>query len=627
MKYIKIALIVAIGTFCSCKKYLDVVPDNVATIENAFKLRVNAEQFLFTCYSYLPKEADYGNNPAFLGSDEIWHYDEAIQGFQIAKGNQNVNNPILNTWDGGIFVGIRDCNTFLENISKVKDMTQFEKERWVAEVKFLKAYYHFYLVRMYGPIPLVRKNLPISASVEEVQVERDPLDECVDYIVELLDEAAISESLPLTIEDQANELGRITKPVVLALKAKILVTAASPLFNGNTDYANFTNKDGTKLFNSTYDPKKWESAVNACKEAIDMCHSTNHKLYTYDLDQNSAGVSPETYYKMSTRNSLTAKWNPEIIWSNQQTSTENIQRWAVAKLDASSAGASTTGNGLAPTLKMAELFYTKNGLPINEDKTWNYAGRYSLRTATTAEKNNILENYQTAALHFEREPRFYGSLAFDGSIWYGQGKLSEAAPWFVQAKLGQFAGGQPGQAKYSVTGYWPQKLVNYLSTYSTTAGFIPVIYPWPMIRLADLYLLYAEALNEHAGPNEEVYEYLNKVRIRAGLPTVQDSWSTQYTTNTNKYSTQNGLREIIHRERSIELAFEGSRFWDLRRWKTATDELNSPVYGWNVAQETAASYYKPRLIFNQEFRLRDYFWPIKQYDLIVNQNLVQNPGW
>jgi hypothetical protein len=146
------------------------------------------------------------------------------------------------------------------------------------------------------------------------------------------------------------------------------------------------------------------------------------------------------------------------------------------------------------------------------------------------------------------------------------------------------------------------------------------------MKLNDLYLLYAEALNEVSGPSEEVYTYINKIRARAGLQTVQASWSV-YSNNPTKYTTQAGLREIIQRERSIELMFEGQRFWDLRRWKTATTELNKPITGWDLFQESPEGYYREQLIYNQTFRLRDYLWPINENALLANPALVQNPGW
>src|SRR5690606_20326380 len=122
------------------------------------------------------------------------------------------------------------------------------------------------------------------------------------------------------------------------------------------------------------------------------------------------------------------------------------------------------------------------------------------------------------------------------------------------------------------------------------ASYTTIDYPWPLMRLADLYLLYSECLNEVSGPGAEVFEYLDKVRARAGIPGVVDAW-TNFSTNPAKVTTQNGVREIIQRERLNELAFEQQRFWDLRRWKLAITEMNKTVTGWNVYGSTTETYY------------------------------------
>lgn len=615
----------------SCNSYLDVVPDNVATVDHAFNMRNTAEKYLFTCYRYLPSHASLGDNPAFASGDEFWFSNSFLQfhsapGWQIARGNQGVVSPILNYWDGysNPFQGIRDCNIFIENIGRVPDMMDEEKDRWIAEAKFLKAYYHFWLMRMYGPIPVIRENLPISASVEEVRVTREPIDDCVAYIVELLDEATVN--LPDVISDELTELGRITKPIALSVKAMVLVTAASPLFNGNTEYVGFAGPDGRELFNQTYSTDKWQQAADACREAIDVCHDLGMKLYTFELGISQFSPSEETITQMSIRNSVTERWNPEIIWGNTNSTAVALQRQATPPLDpTNSVNGNTLGN-MAPPVKIAEQFYSKNGVPINEDVTYDYAGRFELREASEADKYHLQTGYTTVGLHFDREERFYASLAFDGGLWYGQGRLDDNDQWTIQAKLGQ-AQTRVSSNRFSVTGYWPKKLVNYENIIGTGNTYTIQYYPWPVIRLSDLYLLYAESLNElNEQPNDETYEYLNKVRERAGLPSVQDAW-TNFSRQPDKFTTQAGLRNIIQQERLNELAFEGKRFWDLRRWKRAHIELNNPITGWDIDQENPETYYRQRVLFNQTFMMRDYFWPIRESNLIVNRNLVQSPGW
>lgn len=629
IKRIGIGVLLLLGI--SCNSYLDVVPDNVATVDHAFNMRNTAEKYLFTCYRYLPSHASLGDNPAFATGDEFWFSNSFLQfhsapGWQIARGNQSIVSPILNYWDGVSqpFKGIRDCNIFIENIGRVPDMLDEEKDRWIAEAKFLKAYYHFWLMRMYGPIPIIRENLPISASVQEVRVAREPIDDCVAYIVELLDEAVVN--LPDVISDELTELGRITKTIALSVKAKVLVTAASPLFNGNNEYVGFAGPDGRELFNQTYSTDKWQQAANACREAIDACHELGMKLYTFELGISQFSPSEETITQMSIRNSVTERWNSEIIWGNTNSTAVALQRQATPPLDpTNSVNANTLGN-MAPPIKIAEQFYSKNGVPIDEDVTYDYAGRFELREADEADKYHLQTGYTTVGLHFDREERFYASLAFDGGLWYGQGRLDDNDQWTIQAKLGQ-AQTRVSNNRFSVTGYWPKKLVNYENIIGAGNTYTIQYYPWPVMRLSDLYLLYAEALNElNEQPSDETYEYLNKVRERAGLPTVQDAW-TNFSRQPDKFTTQVGLRSIIQQERLNELAFEGKRFWDLRRWKRAHIELNNLITGWDIDQENPETYYRQRVLFNQTFMMRDYFWPIRESNLIVNRNLVQNPGW
>lgn len=625
--------ILLLSVLSACNKYLNIVPDNVATIDYAFRLRNTAEKFLFTCYSYMPDQSSF-NNPAFFGGDELWVVPTNTNpAWQIAKGNQRVVGSYCNFWQGeeggkDLYEGIRQCNVFLDNIDRVPDMSQMEKDQWIAEVKFLKAYYNFWLVRMYGPIVLMKKNIPIASDEDQVRLPRSPVDSCFNYIVQLLDEAA--PDLPDRISSEASDLGRITKAIDLSVKALVLVTAASPLFNGNNDYKGFTNPDGTPLFNTTFDPEKWKRAADACKEAVDFCESLGYHLYYYQPQLTQFDLSDTTLTKMSIRNAMTLKWNPEIIWgnTNSMATQGGIQGSATPRgLDPDKVNNRGTRGSIAPPLKIAEMFYTSNGLPIKEDKTWDYAGRFKLKVAGPANKYNLKEGYTTAQLNFGREPRYYADLGFDGGIWYGQGHYDDKGDdlLFVAAKKGQPAAEIVASA-YSTTGYWPKKVVDFQNIIGDGNTYTVQDYPWPVIRLSGLYLLYAEALNEVNGPGPEVYKYMDTVRARAGIPSVEKSW-TEFSRNPNKYQTKEGMREIIHQERLIEMAFEGKRFWDLRRWKEAVDELNQPITGWDLDQSSAEGYYRERVIFNQTFSTRDYLWPLNENVLLANYKLVQNPGW
>ncbi len=632
-KIYNLFLIIATFIFSfGCNDFLEVTPDNIATIDYAFRLRSTAERFLFTCYSYMPNQGSLNENPALLGGDELWLVaTNANNAWQIARGNQRVVNPYVNAWQGAqgskdLYQGIRECNVFLENIHLVPDMSDFEKARWIAEVKFLKAYYHYYLIRMYGPIVLIKENLPVSASPEEVRIPRSPVDECFGYVVQLLDEAL--PDLPDRIEFEVSELGRITKAINLSLKAKVLVTAASPLFNGNPDYKGFTNKDGTPLFNTTPDETKWEKAAAACKVAIDFCDSLGHELYTYQPQFSQYNLSDTTITQMSIRNAFNEKWNSEVIWANTSSQIVGLQGNATPRgLDPALVASTGAQGNIAPPIKIAELFYSDNGVPIDEDITWDYSSRFKLRIPEFEHRYNLKQGYTTARLHFNRENRYYASLGFDGGIWYGQGRFDDSSDnlLFVSSKRGQPAA-PINLSSYSTTGFFPKKYTHFQSVIGTGSTFTRESYPWPVIKLNDLYLLYAEALNEVNGPSDEIYLYLDKIRARAGLPGVEEAWNN-YSVNPNKYRTQEGLREIIHRERTIELMFEGQRFWDLRRWKKAVNELNRPITGWDLEQETAQGYFREKMVYNMTFRTRDYLWPLNENTILANPTLVQNPGW
>ena len=631
-------LMVALSSVSSCN-YLDIVPDNIATIDYAFRLRSQAEKYLFTCYSYLPHFASWGGNPALLSGDEIWFfypYKDAYYGtppsnWEIARGNQNINSPYLNYWDGAsggtpLFQGIRDCNTFLANIDKVPDMEDREKARWKGEVMFLKAYYHWYLLRMYGPIPIIDKSEPVSTGIQEAKVYREPVDSCFDYIVGLLDSAA--RTLPETIDDPVSEMGRITKPIALAVKARVLMNAVSPLFNGNADYANMVDNKGRHLFNTEYDPQKWVRAAAACKAAITLCETLGNKLYHFNPLVNIYNLGDTLQVQMDIRNAICEKWNAEIIWGDNGTMMSGLQQIAQPILNPSIS--TTNGNGrphgeYAPPLQIAEMFYTENGVPIDEDKTWDYQERYALDTATDADQFYIKSGYVTARLNFDREPRFYADLGFDGGIWYGQGKYDQGDSWHVEGRSGGYSG-KVRASEYSITGYYCKKLVNFLNVLQTSGTYQVQAYPFPVIRLADLYLYYAEALNESQGPTAEALSYVNKVRQRAGIPTVEESWGN-FSKHPDKYKSKDGFREIIHRERLIEMAFEGGRYWDLRRWKEAEKLWNKPILGWDISESDPTRYYQVNFLFNRSFKRKDYFWPIKERDIVVNDNLVQNSGW
>lgn len=640
--------IIGLLIFClsSCD-YLDIVPDDVATIDLAFSNRQNAERYLATCYSYIPPHGNVWKNPALSTGDEVWncaertYYYSNSTSFAIAKGLQNVNDPYLNYWSGGrdgsnLFIAIRDCNIFLENIYDVPDLLSNERDRWVAEVKVLKAFYHYFLMQLYGPVPIIKENVPVSSSLDEVKVVREPVDEVAKYIIELIDEATADKdetnpALPLEIRAVTTELGRLTLPAALAIKAKVLSLVASPLFNGNPDFKDYKNAEGVNLISTEEDLSRWEAARDALKEAIDVAHRAGHKLYSFD-DRIVGEISDTTFLELTLRNTITARFNKELIWGVGDNDVTTLQGIANAPLTSYHQGQQIpwVKSMHNPTMNVVEQFYTNNGVPINEDKSYDYNNRFKVMDVPEDHDYYLIKDFRTAYLNFYREPRYYAYLGFDGGKWFNLEASDDKHSFEVHNKAGQIAG--RALDNYNITGYFAKKLISYklIMTASTNTGST-ISYAFPIIRLADLYLLYAEALNEcKASPDAEVYEYIQLVRDKAGLDqetgSLVETWKL-YSNNPNKPTTKSGMRDIIRRERLIELAFEGQRFYDLRRWRLAMDYLNQPVRGWNVSEKDEMGYYQVKYLATRKFTPKDYFWPIKNQDLYVNDRLIQSPQW
>ena len=647
-KYLKIALLTL--TFTSCEQdYLDVVPDNIATIDLAFNTRSTAENFLSTCYSYIPEHAHVEQNFSLLAGDEVWYYAENDfymnneTSFRVAKGMQNSSSPYLNYWEGGrgaphsLFNALRDCNIFLENLVEVPGLEEDERVRWLDEVKILKAFYHFWLMQMYGPIPIVDTNIPVSAPSSETNVHRASIDEVVSYLTELINQVIEADNLPGLINYVYTEQGRITMPIAKALKAKILMLSASPIYNGNTDFSSLIDNQGNSLVSQSYDPQKWILAKDALLDAIESAEANGHSLYQFNQQiPINGGVNEQITQELSLRAAITEPFNPEIIWAFSADWTGELQQWCQPRWTSDHAALfGFTKKSHAPTLNMAETFYSRNGVPIDEDLSWEYGNRFDVVQTPILDADNqnyhefyIEDNYTTAKLHTFREPRFYSTLGFDGGKWFSLETENINFIPHLNAKAGAPSGKQ-GFEIYSITGYFAKKLVHYENIISLEGSTIKG-YSFPIIRLSDLYLMYAEASNEtKAAPDSEVYEYIQKVRDRAGLDDGGDLVSTwqMHSANPSKPTTKDGMRSIIHQERMIELALEGHRYWDIRRWKLAGEYFSKPIRGWNIFKTDVEGFYEVENIFYRNYLTKDYLWPISQTELLRNPNLIQNPGW
>ena len=625
--------------------FLDIVPDNTVEVGSLFENRDKALSALSSCYRYMPNSEKLHESMSLAGDEWVGRLDAGVaenrgqtRGSKLMRGWNNSNDPILNYWNGsggarGLYQGIRVCNIFFENIDNVPDLTPKEREDWIAQVKVLKAYYHYYLIRLYGPIVIADVNLEPYSGIEEVRQERQTVDSCFNYVTGILDEVIVKGNL--AVQREASLLGQIDQQITKAIKAEVLLTRASPLFNGNSEfYSNFKGKNNELYFPMEYKEQKWKDAVDAIKEAIDFAQANGKKLYEYKgtpkfWDVDNFKTSEIIKYAYNERFSIVEPWNDEIIWGYSGLDFEGQGGFAHATNMRSVKDPTTAGYAwqwLGADYRMVERFYTKNGVPISEDKTYEYENRMEVTTIPddTYHKGYMQKGEKTVKLHLNREPRFYAWLTVDRSIWRTHDIAND-----VKMRYNEFPGGRGSQhtTDFYWTGVGVKKLVH---PESGTGHWARVIkFPYPIIRLSDLHLMYAEALNEFQGPGQEVYNALNGIRARGGLRAVEDVWSdNKIVKNVGKHLTKEGLRDIIHTERSIELSFEGKRYFDVLRWKEGNRHFTSPMKGWNTTGVDPEQFYIPMTLQTRAWQTpRDYLMPLPLAELNKNPKLVQNPGW
>ncbi|GHT59842.1 starch-binding protein [Bacteroidia bacterium] len=648
-------IVAAMCIFPSCRDYLDIVPDNTLTLDNLFAVRDQAYNALANAYSYMPRE-DLVNSSTWLMGDEYIYGstfeddEEAVRGIRIMRGLQSTKPTYLGTWSGTgggqpLYEGIRQCNIFIARIDGVKDMETAEKAEWKAQVTFLKAYYHFLLLQKYGPIVIMDEAVPADAAPADLFAIRYKVDACFDYIVKTIDEA-IPNLLPRK-SDQ--DIGQVDMLAAASIKARVLLFRASPFYSGSMEYFGdfFDPVDKQPYFPVNDDAAttkaKWKDAVDAIDEAIKLCTQYGRGLYSYDKpvllddieDFAANRQNMQTYYDL--RMVMADPWNKELIWGfsnvDQIEQSGSLGMAANIYLPASYPGTHLYGfcwNRLGATYKMVERYYTKNGLPLAEDRTIDIDTMLQLTVtpgpgdaAYTDTRGILLPNAEIINLYLNREPRFYANLGLTGTYW--RGHSLRISTEFYASKAGGY---NPSQPDYSLwTGIGIQKVVHIASK---ALGWAQIIrYPLPIIRMADLYLMKAEALNEYLdAPTKDVYDAINMVRDRAGIPKVEVVWSNPALAKTvNKHQTKDGMRDIILQERGIELAFEGSRFYDMLRHKRAIDEFSAPALGWSEKSATGSDFFKLEAKQVRKFSLRDCLWPIDIDELNTNAKLIQSPGW
>lgn len=629
--------------FSACN-YLDIVPDERDKEEDAYKDVQAAERFLYSCYSFMPNPNNATGSLDFMTGDEVTTAFENESFASFPQGVFTASNTVISYWNT-LFNGIRQCYKLMNNLDKVPGLPENTKTQYVGELKFLIAYYHMLLVRCYGPCIIVREEVPINTAPSDYAA-RSPLAECIQFITDTFDEAA--EILPDTQSPQ--NTGRGTRIAALSLKAYILMYYASPLLNGNSELAGqLINNDGTALMSPDYDATRWATARDAYKAAIDAARAAGHTLYTEDAGRVSNPCPENDRLRLLRTNLLTPPaYNKEVIWSK-------VFNEGIYGLQKKSApGSNQNYNGVGPTMNMLRRFYTNNGLPWNVDPTTKDLNEFesiplnSVNTvATFADSTTAviaMAGRQTSQMNLHREPRYYAWISFHNGFYEITNDANnpgyQAAYYQRNGNGGQvitdFRYSSPfgyGRAErnHSLTGTLNKKGVHPDNTArGNDASYTQ--YTWPVIRLSELYLGYAECCAE-SGDAATAKAYIDPIRTRAGIPTVDESWGrVGITPNANQ------MVDIVRQERQIEMYLECQNFWDMRRWLLAEayfnlegkgDGIHRNYTGFNVFGNTDAEFSAEINIpgIRRSFEHFHYLLPIPSQDTYNNHNAIQNPGY
>ena len=653
--------------FSSCQGYLDVVPDNVLTLEDIFSSRADAYNALARVYSYLPRDHFTDQTWWFFGDEwmmrETYTYTSLTtrcRGIQIMRGLQNPGRPYLGHWSGtggldnrSLYDAIAICNVFIDHIDLAYDMEKTEIEEWKAQAKFMKAYYHFLLLLQYGPIVIADKLTSTDAPPSELFPYRSKIDDCFDYIIRNMNEA-----IPYLVPRKTGaELGQVDQIAASAIKARVTLFRASPFYSGNSEmYARFVDHNDEPFFpvndNEQTTKAKWEDALKAINDALAISITNGKGLYTFKKT-----LLPEDLFDYSVENEDRIRklydlrmvavdpWNEELLWGYTcpdygSNITEGRRRSIPAACNIMITPLAGTAaeryyfceQNIGATHKMLHRYYTENGLPLEADVNFNTDYLYSLERTPDADDDEykrwhgiMMPGFTTINLYLNRELRFYANLGISGGYWRGHAQVIPT-PMFAETYGGFWSA--RGIDYYHTTGVAVQKLVHPESKHQLFERVTK--FPFPLIRMAELYLMKAEVLNELDAPVGEIWEALDIVRTRAGIDKIEDAWTGPHVRSEwRNYHTRDrdARRNIILQEKGIELAFEGQRYWDMIRHKRAVQEFNFPVYGWEKESETADGYFERSVKDSRKFRNTDYLWPLHTDELNRNRNLIQNPGW
>lgn len=668
-----IFIYIAIGVVCftGCSDYLDsdrYFKDRI-TFEKVFKDKDYTERWLADTYFHLTKfnqeiaSKNYVLTP--FASDDMYFTDQGdvpASLYKMLKNGQLQDDAfeerIRVSW-GDSYKGINKSTIFLKYIEVNEELSPSDILDYKAQARFVRAYFYWILLRKFGPIPLLGdEELDQTVSYDEMAVPRNTYDECAEYIANEMVLAA--KDLPLKRE--LRTIGRPTRGAALAVRAKALLYAASPLMNG--DRGGYTSQlidhEGQRLLSDVYDESKWAKAAAALKDVMEL---NQYQLYVAKRRLNGdlaypatkepfddgefsnknwpegyANIDPFESYRSIFNGELNAYANPELIFTRGQNQNNGIENMVLHQLPRYAKGWNCHGT----TQKQVDAFYMLDGTNCpGKDKEIGRGDGSSRVEGFVSREEDEIGNYKplvegVSKQYANREPRFYASIAYNGAVW---NLLSSSKQERRNFTCWYYRGTQDGRnntVNWQITGIGIKKFVKPSDSQDEGGSIAPKI-PTD-IRYADILLSYAEALNELTGVYQipswdgavtysigrdvkELEKGIHPIRIRAGIPDFPDE----------AYAQKDLFRSYLKRERQIEFFAEGHRFYDLRRWMNAEMEESTPIYGCNtlMTRDQADLFHTPVAVsfLPTNFTEKTYFWPMLKSELKRNKRLTQNPGW
>jgi len=634
MKKFVIYLILIVSFFTvSCEKYLTPNLEKQLSLEEAFSKKASTERYLAHVYSFLPRDyhavSTWGFGwdrvtSAVSRSDES--YFSWISGMPYLNYNNGSWNPTTNdfhTWRW-YYQGINQATVFINNVDQCKELTKEELEIYIAEARFLRAFYYMLLIQQYGPVFVWKESDP-DLSLKGPDVDRHSLDDNIDYIISELNlaEKALRDNDRYEMTE-AKWQGRVTVGALLAAKSRFLLYMARPLFNGHQWYIGMKNYYGEYLFPQTPDPTKWDKAAEAAWALIEIAHQEQ----IYELYRSDVGGDPFTRAIRSYQGIYFEKWNKELIWAFWQSSGFD---WCVRAQPSQVLREGYAG--YAPSIKLVDTYpmagtgrfpitgYRENdGYPIIDGASGYREEGFTDGWMHPADGTRMHADFPVHNSCVGRDARFYASIFFSGMHWINDHQEWDKPKYITFHSTGSSAYGSTNTSDFVKNGYLFRRMNNPANnTNDRNWGN----FSWPFFRLAEIYLNYAECCNEKPQRDERSgLIYWNEVRARVGLNKIEEAYP-------DIIGNKERFRELLKKERMVEFAFENLRYYDVNTWAEGTIERNGPRYGRDLrATDYRDSWRRTDAICVPIVCLpRHHLFPIHQNQLNEMVNITQNYGW